>query len=105
MDNLICHTANCEHNIKSRCIAGIINVSGKGVCTSKIKRDGGVLAQTFADIEASEDFNILDSNNTVVSCQSMNCVHNETGVCSAGHIIVDDGLFKTHCYTRTKSKT
>ncbi len=104
MENLICHTANCEHNIKSRCIAGIINVSEKGVCTSKIKREGGVLAQTFADIEASEDFNVFDNNETVVSCQSTKCVHNDTGVCSCGQITVDDGIFKTKCFTKQVSK-
>lgn len=103
MENLICHTANCEHNIKSRCIAGIINISEKGVCTSKIKRDGGILAQTFADIEAAEDFGILDSNHTSVTCQSLKCVHNDVGVCTAGHIVVDDALIRTKCITRTKA--
>ena len=58
MDNLICHTNNCEHNVKARCTAGIVNVSEKGVCTSKIKREGGVLAQTFADIAAAEAFRL-----------------------------------------------
>lgn len=104
MDNLICHTANCEHNVKSRCIAGIVNVSESGVCTSKLKREGGILAQTFADIEAAEDFGILNSNNSTVTCASLKCVHNESGVCSADHIVVEDGLIKTKCYTRTKVK-
>lgn len=104
MENLICHTANCEHNIKSRCTAGIINVDAKGICTSKVKREGGVLAQTFADIEAAEEMSVLDTNESIVSCQSMRCVHNNSGTCSAGHIVVDDGLAKTKCFTRTRIK-
>ena len=44
MDNIICHTVNCEHNVKSRCVAGIVNITEKGVCASKIKREGGILA-------------------------------------------------------------
>lgn len=102
MDNLICHTANCEHNVKSRCRAGIIDVNEKGVCKTKVKREGGVIAQTFADIEAAEDYGILDENATSVHCDSLNCKHNRATVCCADHIIVDDGLRKTKCVTREK---
>ena len=104
MDNLICHTNNCEHNVKARCTAGIVNVSEKGVCTSKIKREGGVLAQTFADIEAAEDFGLHGAIENTVTCSSMNCVHNDGGVCCADHIVVEDGLPRTKCFTRTVKK-
>lgn len=104
MDNLICHTSNCEHNVKSRCIAGIVNISETGACTSRMKREGGVLAQTFADIEAAEDFGVNSGRDTAVTCQSVKCVYNETGVCSADHIVVEDGLVKTKCFTRTNKK-
>lgn len=104
MDNLICHTSNCEHNIKSRCIAGIVNISETGECTSKIKREGGVLAQTFQDIEAAEDFGLIDGRENAVTCQSLKCAYNENGTCVADHIIIEDGLVKTKCFTRTKSK-
>ena len=102
MENLICHTANCEHNVKSRCLAGIISVSGKGECLSKVKRDGGILAQTFSDIEAGEDFAVLDSYDTSVHCDSTKCMYNDKGMCSAEHIVVDDGILKTKCRTKTK---
>ncbi len=104
MDNLICHTNNCEHNIKSKCVAGIVNISESGVCNSKIKREGGILAQTFADIEASEDFGVLETTSNAVTCASMKCVHNEAGMCVADHIVVEDGLVRTKCFTRTKIK-
>lgn len=104
MDNLICHTANCEHNVKSRCIAGIINISDSGTCTSKMKRAGGVLAQTFADIEASEDFGILDSNKTNVTCDCVKCMHNESRICAADHIVVEDGFVRTKCFTKNVKK-
>lgn len=71
MDNIICHTVNCEHNVKSRCVAGIVNITEKGVCASKIKREGGILAQTFADIEAAEDFGTGNIENSV-TCASVN---------------------------------
>ncbi len=103
MDNLICHTVNCEHNVKSRCLAGIVSISNKGVCNSKIKREGGILAQTFADIEASEDFGVERMENTV-ACASDNCVFNSRGVCSADHIVVEDGITKTRCFTRTTKR-
>ena len=99
MDNIICHTVNCEHNVKSRCVAGIVNITEKGVCASKIKREGGILAQTFADIEAAEDFGTGNIENSV-TCASVKCAYNSDGVCSAAHIVVEDGLSKTRCFTR-----
>lgn len=103
MDKLICHTVNCEHNVKSRCAAGIVNITEKGVCASKIKREGGILAQTFADIEAAEDFGTRSIENTV-TCASVKCEHNCDGVCAADHIVVEDGLSKTRCFTRNVKK-
>lgn len=104
MENLICHTSNCEHNIKSKCLAGIISVDEKGNCLTRVKRDGGILSQTFADIEAAEDFDILDVNGTSVHCECEKCVHNENTQCYADHILVDDTLLKTKCFTKTIRK-
>lgn len=35
MDNIICHTVNCEHNVKSRCVAGIVNITEKACAPAK----------------------------------------------------------------------
>ena len=102
MENLICHTENCEYCVKSRCLAGMVSISPSGVCKTKSKRSGGLLEQTFADIEAGEDFGILDSNETAVHCESCDCKYNRGMLCFADHIVVDDGLLKTKCQTRSK---
>ena len=102
MENLICHTENCEYCVKSRCLAGMVSISPSGVCKTKSKRSGGMLEQTFADIEAGEDFGILDSNETAVHCESCDCKYNRGMLCFADHIVVDDGLLKTKCQTRSK---
>jgi hypothetical protein len=104
MDMLICHTSNCEHNVKSKCLAGIVSVNEKGVCLTKVKREGGILSQTFADIEAAEDFDILDTNHSSVQCKCSECVHNDIGLCYADHIVVDDALIRTKCITKTLRK-
>ena len=56
MEQLKCTTANCIHNLKSHCNATGIGVDAKGACATKMKRAGGALEQTFAELEAAEEF-------------------------------------------------
>lgn len=102
MKNIKCETSNCEHNLKCRCLAGIISVGDNAKCMSRIKREGGSLAQSFADVEAGED--IFDEKfDNIVQC-SADCAFNNKGICTAEEIEVKDGLFTTKCKTRVPTK-
>ena len=101
MEQLKCTTINCQHNLKNHCNAGIIAIDDKGVCDSRIKRAGGALEQTFAELEAGYDF-LSDAPN-VVRC-SAECVYNVEGRCKASSILVCDSMLRTRCATRIKPK-
>ena len=98
MKEIICETSNCEHNLKCRCLAGIITVGETAACRSRIKREGGALAQSFSDVEAGEEFHgtAVDS---IVQC-SAECSYNANGMCSAEKITVKDAMFKAKCKSR-----
>lgn len=98
MKEIKCKTASCEHNIKCTCLAGIIAVGENAKCLSRLKRDGGALAQSFADVEAGEEF-FGDKTDSIVQC-SAECALNANGLCSAETIDVEDALFGTKCKTR-----
>jgi len=102
MLKLKCTTTNCQHNIKDHCNAGIIGISEKAVCDSRIKRAGGALEQTFAELEASEEF-LSDAPN-VVQCNAVECIYNKNNRCSASSILVSDHMLKTRCMTFIKKK-
>ena len=91
MKEIFCQTSNCEHNVKCRCLAGIISVGDNAACLSRIKREGGALAQSFADVEAEGD--------SIVQC-SAECALNSKGVCTAEKITVKDGFFSTKCRSK-----
>ncbi|MEG2274183.1 MAG: DUF1540 domain-containing protein [Clostridia bacterium] len=91
MKNIKCETSNCEHNIKCRCLAGVIAVGENAKCLSRVKREGGSLAQSFADVEAGEDIFDGGSAEVIVQC-SCGCAFNSGGVCSCESIDVQDGL-------------
>ncbi|UKI20997.1 MAG: hypothetical protein L6V83_05310 [Christensenella sp.] len=55
MEKINCATSNCEHNLKGVCLAGVISIGENAKCMSRIKREGGALAQNFADVEAGDD--------------------------------------------------
>ncbi len=99
MNQLKCTTVNCQHNLKNHCNAGIIAVSDRAVCDSKIKRAGGALEQTFAELEASEEF-LADAPN-VVQCDA-ECLYNRDNLCTATSILVADTILGTKCKTRIK---
>ncbi len=98
MKKIKCETSNCEHNIKCVCTAGIISIGDNAKCLSKIKREGGQIAQSFADIEAGEDF-YDEKCDCIVQCMS-DCCFNEKGLCSCQDINVKDGVFSTKCKTK-----
>lgn len=99
MIQLKCTTANCQHNLKCHCNAGIICVSEKGICTSKIKRAGGALEQTFRELEASEEF--LNDAPSSVRCYAK-CVYNEKNYCRASSLFIKDKMLNTKCVTQIK---
>ena len=102
MKEINCTTSSCEHNVKCKCLAGVIAIGDNAKCLSKIKRDGGALAQSFADVEAGEDF-FGESTEVVVQCTA-DCALNHNGMCTAEKIDVDDVLFGTKCKTRISTK-
>ena len=102
MKEIICETSSCEHNLKCRCMAGIISVGDGAKCLSRIKREGGALAQSFADVEAGEEFHGADRD-SIVQC-SAECALNTGGLCSAEKITVRDKLFSAKCKSRIAAR-
>jgi len=102
MDNLRCTTSNCEHNIRTHCTAGIINVSQTAACHTKIKREGSVLAQQFAEIEAAADMGVIEKESVFVQCDAV-CKFNKDHTCHADGISVADSFFSTKCMTRIRA--
>ena len=102
MKEILCETSACEHNLKCRCLAGIISVGENAKCLSRIKREGGALAQSFADVEAGEEFEGAPKD-SIVQC-SAECALNGGGVCSADKITVKDSLFRAKCRSRISPK-
>ncbi len=100
MTNLKCTTANCVHNLKCHCNAGVVTVDERGLCDTKIKRAGGALEQTFREIEAGDDF--IPDAPLSVECTA-DCVYNKDNVCTASAIYVNDSFARTKCATRQKS--
>lgn len=102
MTDLTCKTKNCEHNLKNICHAAIIQVGENGSCRSKIKRSGGILEQTFAEIEAANDLDDTPRDN-YVACEA-NCIYQENHLCKAGRIMLSDTMvtMRTKCDTRKR---
>lgn len=96
-----CATSNCEHNLKGKCLAGVISISESAKCVSRIKREGGALAQNFADVEAGEDIYEKDLE-SLVQCSASNCAFNSNGLCAHEQIDVRDVPFATKCKTYIK---
>lgn len=101
MMQLKCTTSNCQHNLKCHCNAGLITISDKASCDSKIKRSGGALEQTFKELEASDEF--LSDAPGVVQCNAT-CVYNKSNRCSATSLLVNDIMLSTKCATRIRPK-
>ena len=99
MEQLKCTTANCIHNLKSHCNATVIGIDAKGACATKMKRAGGALEQTFAELEAAEEF--LSDAPAIVQCEA-ECIYNKDRRCTATSILVKDKLMKARCETRLK---
>ncbi len=71
----------------------------KAQCQSKIKRAGGALEQTFAELEASDEF--LQDAPMTVQCKA-ECQYNNNNRCSASSIFIQDSMMRTKCKTRLK---
>ncbi len=101
MEKINCATSNCEHNIKGVCLAGVISIGDNTKCLSRIKREGGPLAQNFADVEAGED--VFDNDlESLVQCSAAQCAFNNNGLCANAQISVKDTAFSTKCKTYLK---
>lgn len=99
MMQLKCTTSNCQHNLKCHCNAGVISITDKAVCDSKIKRAGGALEQTFRELEAGDE--LLNDAPSAVRCDAV-CVYNEGGYCRSTSLLVSDNMLNTKCATRIK---
>lgn len=99
MEQLKCRTVNCRHNLKSHCNATVIGMDEKGRCATKMKRLGGALEQTFAELEAADD--MLSDAPAIVQCDAQ-CIYNKERRCTATSILVKDKLINTVCATRIK---
>ena len=65
--------------------------------STKMKRVGGALEQTFAELEASDD--AVQEAPAVVQCDA-ECLYNCDNRCTASSIFVKDKFLKTKCETR-----
>ena len=101
MEKINCATSNCEHNLKGVCLAGVISISENAKCISCIKREGGALAQNFADVEAGDDIYDKDLE-SLVQCAASDCAFNNSGLCANSQISVKDSAFSTKCKTYLK---
>ncbi len=103
MEKNSCSTSNCEHNLKGVCLAGVISIGDNAKCMSRIKREGGALAQNFADVEAGDDIYEKDLE-SLVQCSAGECAFNSNGLCANSRIEVKDTAFSTKCKTYMKAK-
>ncbi|MDR2266586.1 MAG: DUF1540 domain-containing protein [Christensenellaceae bacterium] len=99
MNQLKCTTGNCQHNLLDRCTSSVITMSPKAICETRIKRAGGSLEQTFAELETVEER--LQDAPAMVACESK-CKFNCENRCTADTIIVGDTIFNVCCKTRIK---
>lgn len=103
MEKISCSTSNCEHNLKGVCLAGVISIGDNAKCMSRIKREGGALAQNFADVEAGDDIYEKDLE-SLVQCSAGECAFSSNGLCANSRIEVKDTAFSTKCKTYMKAK-
>lgn len=104
MTGLKCTTCNCEHNVCCHCNAGVINVSKKGVCQTKQKRDLGILEQNKVNMEAAKEFSYEDNEDVFIQCDCAECKYNRDLTCSSKIVDIADGLLKTRCFTKRLQK-
>ncbi len=103
MKGLRCTTENCEHNYCNRCMAGVIDVSEMAVCKTKLKREGGSLEQLFKEYEAAPSIDSFEEPEVVVQCNA-DCVYNNNHLCNRENLDIEDGMFKTKCFSRRRNE-
>lgn len=108
MKGLKCTTTNCEYNNSYHCSAGVINVSKKSVCTTRIKRENGALEQIFSNtqsgMEAGQDFDYSKNEDVIIQCDSTLCVYNSDHICASGVVTVGNGFISPKCFTKKVKK-
>lgn len=100
MKGLRCTTNNCEYNRNMRCTAISVDISQRGVCNTKMKREGGILAQVFENFEAAGELD-AEYKEVIVRC-SADCLYNVNRICGKDNITVEDGFASTKCFSRKK---
>jgi len=70
-------------------------------CHTKIKREGSILAQQFAEMEAASEMSEIEKESVFVQCDAA-CKYNDKHTCTADGITVADSFFSTKCMTRVK---
>ena len=104
MQKLKCTTCNCEFNIRNHCNAKVIDVSEKGVCTTRIKRKGGAYAQAIAEFEFSDELFSLSQDEPSVICNATTCAYNSDHTCTRDSLLIGDSLIRTKCFSAKKTK-
>ena len=104
MDNLKCTTSNCEFNIRNHCNAKVIDISEKGVCTTRIKRKGGAYAQALAEFEFSDELFAPTAGDPSIICNATACEFNSEHTCKRDSLLIGDSLIKTKCFSIKKNK-
>ena len=100
MKGLRCTTANCEYNRNLHCTAIAVDISPRAVCNTKMKREGGMLAQVFENFEAANELDV-EYKDVTVHCDA-ECLYNINRVCGRDSITVEDGIVSTKCFSRKK---
>lgn len=100
MKGLRCTTSNCEYNRNTHCTAISVDISSRAVCNTKMKREGGILAQVFENFEASTELD-YEFQDVAVKC-SADCLYNVNRLCGRDSITVEDGFINTKCFSRKK---
>lgn len=103
MKGLKCTTSNCEFNEGCHCKAGIITIDKHANCASKVKRENGIIEQEFVNMEVGQEFNYNDNDESLIKCDSTDCIYNKCFRCSANFVNVGDKLLNTKCLTKTKN--
>lgn len=105
MKNLKCTTSNCEFNVRNHCNAKIVDITEKGVCSTRIKRKGGAYAQAIAEFELSDELFPSTPLDTAVMCNAKKCAYNNGHACTRDSLLVGDSIIKTKCFSMKKPNT
>lgn len=83
MTNLGCNVTSCTHNEDELCCLNGIHVQGNSAC----KCDETCCGSYYnADKDDAKNSSQTPTENSNITCDAQNCIHNEDKVCRAKHI-------------------